>query len=99
MEAIVRVKETLPIEIITYQNRTTGQTEQLKKKQLILTQGDQVFVAECTGKLAEVLEVSQSVIPGQLCFLSARIYTREFATQDNKRGFATEIQIRSLVAI
>ena len=99
MEAIVRVRETLPLEIIEYQNRSTGQAEQLKKKQLILTQGDQVFVAECTGKLAEVLEVSQSVIPGQLCFLSARLYTREFTTQDSKRGFATEIQIRSLVAI
>ena len=99
MEAIVRVKETLPLEFIEYQNRTNGQTEQLKKKQLILTQGDQVFVAESTGKLAEVLEVSQSVIPGQLCFLSARLYTREFTTQDGKRGFATEIQIRSLVAI
>lgn len=99
MEAIVRVKETLPLEIIEYQNRSTGQTEQLKKKQLILTQGDQVFVAESTGKLAEVLDVSQSVIPGQLCFLSARLYTREFTTQDGKRGFATEIQIRSLVAI
>lgn len=99
MEAIVRVKETLPLEIIEYQNRTNGQTEQLKKKQLILTQGDQVFVAESTGKLAEVLETSQSVIPGQLCLLVARLYTREFTTQDGKRGFATEIQIRSLVAI
>ena len=99
MEAIVRVKESLPLEFIEYQNRVTGQAESLKKKQLILTQGDQVFVAECTGKLAEVLEVSQSVIQGQLCFLVARLYSREFTTQDGKRGFATEIQIRSLVAI
>ena len=99
MEAIVRIKETLPLEIIEYQNRSTGQTEQLKKKQVILTQGDQVFVAESTGKLAEVLEVSQSIVPGQLCHLVARLYTREFTTQDGKRGFATEIQIRSLVAI
>lgn len=99
MEAIVRVKESLPLEFIAYQNRTTGQTEQLKKKQLILTQGDQVFVAESTGKLAEVLEVSTTVIPGQLCHLVARLYTREFTTQDGKRGFATEVQIRSLVAI
>lgn len=99
MEAIVRIRESLPLEIIEYQNRSTGQGEQLKKKQLILTQGDQVFVAECTGKLAEVLEVSQTVIPGQLCLLVARLYTREFTTQEGKRGFATEIQIRSLVAI
>lgn len=99
MEAIVRILESLPLEIIEYQNRSTGQTEQLKKKQLILTQGDQVFVAESTGKLAEVLEVSQTVIPGQLCLLVARLYTREFTTQDGKRGFATEVQIRSLVAI
>lgn len=96
METIVRIKETLPLQTIEYQDRMDGSTQVLRKKQLIVTQGDQVFMVEANGKLAESIDANTFLQPGTLCFISCRLYTREFLTKENTRGFSTDIQVRAI---
>lgn len=96
MESIVRIKEILPLESVQYQNKTNGQTEILRKKAFIVTHGDQVFMLEANGKLAESLDANQSIQVGTLCVVSVRIFTREYLTKENTRGFSTDLQLRSM---
>lgn len=96
METIIRIKEVLPITEVQYQNRETQQTEVLKKKNYLVKEGDQSYMIEAQGRLAEILDANQALGIGSLCLLSARIYTREFLTRDNQRGWATDIIVKSL---
>lgn len=96
METIVRIKEVLPISTVEYQSRETGKTEILHKKNYVVKEGDQSYMIEAQGRLAELLEQNQALGIGSLCLLTARIYTREFLTRDNQRGWATDIIIKSL---
>lgn len=96
MEAIVRIKEVMPLEVIEYQNRTTLQTDVMKKKCFLVRQGDQEFLVEASGKLAESCEANALLKAGEICYISCRIYTRQFLKTDNTRGFSTDIQLRSI---
>lgn len=96
METIVRIKEVMPISEVQYQSRETGKTEVLKKKNYVVKEGDQSYIIEAQGRQAEMLDANQALGIDSLCLLSARIYTREFLTRDNQRGWATDIIIKSL---
>ena len=95
MEKLVRVKKQWPLSQRSYTDRKDGQQKTFNSVKLLLTDGNDTFVAEIVGEAA-VNSASVTYDQNAIYAMRAKLTVREWTSQQGEQLTSNEITILNL---